>query len=119
MRPTVTALARSFSPALLIFLVAAPLWGGGSTGALVGTISDPSRAVVAGARVRARNLGTMQTRDVETNEIGNYAIPLLPPGLYEVSVEQTGFRSTVQTQHHGSCESGCPCGRDSTGWGGY
>ena len=39
----------------------------------------------------------MQTRDVESNEIGNYAIPLLPPGLYEVSVEQTGFHYSVQT----------------------
>src|SRR5438132_771407 len=72
-----------------------PLFGVGTTGTIVGTVKDNSGAVVAKAAVSVRNQETNATRRVQTNESGDYTVPLLPPGNYEVVIESTGFRRTV------------------------
>src|SRR6516225_5655970 len=64
-----------------------------STGAIVGTVTDPSGAVVAGATVRIANTGTGVVRTVTTNASGNYVAEALPVGTYDLVVEQTGFKS--------------------------
>ena len=64
-----------------------------STGAIVGTVTDPSGAVVAGATVRIANTGTGAVRTVTTNASGNYVAEALPVGTYDLVVEQTGFKS--------------------------
>ena len=82
---------------LLCVLFLCPAAGLASgTGAIVGTVADPSGAVVIGARVVARNLETNARRDTETGASGEFSIPLLPPGTYEVSAEARGFRRAVQ-----------------------
>ena len=64
-------------------------------GTILGTVSDPNGAVVAGAKVTARNTSTGLERSTTTDEAGNYTIPELPIGTYEVRVEQTGFANAV------------------------
>ena len=65
-------------------------------GSILGTITDHSKAVVAGATVRVRNTGTNATRTITTDSSGNYQAPALPVGDYEISCEAPGFkRSTV------------------------
>ena len=64
-------------------------------GTILGTVSDPNGAVVAGAKVTARNTSTGLERSTTTDEAGNYTIPELPIGPYEVRVEQTGFANAV------------------------
>jgi hypothetical protein len=76
-------------------LLAAALLAIGPTGSIVGTVSDPSGAVVPKARVTVRNQETNATRDVETNGFGDYTVSLLSPGRYRVSAEKTGFRRSV------------------------
>lgn len=71
---------------LAALLLAIPLRSVGTTGTLVGTVTDPTGAVVVGARVTVRNQETDAVRRTETGELGSYTLPLLPPGLYEVSV---------------------------------
>src|SRR5689334_14318607 len=66
-------------------------------GTILGTVSDPNGAVVAGAKVSAKNTSTGLERSTTTDEAGNYTIPELPIGLYEVRVEQTGFAAAVVT----------------------
>src|SRR5262249_49358938 len=66
-----------------------------ATATLKGTVTDPSRALVGGATVTARNIDRGITRQVTTNSDGDYQIPLLNPGVYEVAVEAEGFRSQV------------------------
>lgn len=66
-----------------------------STGSIQGTVTDPSGALVNGARVTIRNRGTGQTSELITNSSGAYASGALTPGNYLVQVEATGF-STVQ-----------------------
>ena len=47
------------------------------------------------ARVTVRDQQTNASREVETNEHGDYTVPLLPPALYRVTVEKPGFRRSV------------------------
>ena len=64
-----------------------------STGSIQGTITDPSGAVVSGARVTVRNKGTDQTVATTTNSSGTYASGALIPGDYVVRVEGAGFKT--------------------------
>ncbi len=64
-----------------------------NTGALTGTVTDPSGAVIAGATVTVTNLATGQMRTATTNSTGSYQISLLPPGNYSVRFDAKGFKS--------------------------
>ena len=61
------------------------------TGAIAGTVVDPSGAVFAGARVTVTNAGTRITRETTTDSAGSFRILLLPPGPYELKVNVPGF----------------------------
>lgn len=52
---------------------------------------------MANAKVTALNTQTNVARDTISDDRGNYAIMLLPPGEYQVSVEASGFRKLVQS----------------------
>ena len=66
---------RSILPNLWIAsLLAVSLLAIGPTGTIVGTVSDPSGAVVPKARVTVRNEETNVTRVVETNDDGDYTV---------------------------------------------
>ncbi|HXQ26419.1 MAG TPA: carboxypeptidase regulatory-like domain-containing protein, partial [Candidatus Acidoferrales bacterium] len=64
-----------------------------TTGALTGTVTDPSGAVIAGANVAATNVGTGQSRGTVTDAGGLYKISLLPPGNYSVKFSASGFKT--------------------------
>ena len=64
---------------------------------LNGIINDPNGAAVSGAHVLIRNLDTNSVETVDTNGTGSYSEGELPPGNYEITVESTGFRKSVQT----------------------
>src|SRR5260370_42500687 len=63
------------------------------TGALGGNITDPSGASVAGAYVKVMGKRTGETRTVSSAAEGRYAVGLLLPGLYELEVAQSGFKT--------------------------
>jgi len=65
-------------------------------GDILGRVSDPSGALVAGATVRAVRTATNVQSTVTTSETGDYTLAFLLPGEYEVSVEATGFKKFVQ-----------------------
>jgi carboxypeptidase family protein/TonB-dependent receptor-like protein len=62
-----------------------------STAQISGTVVDPQGAVVPGAKVTATNVATGVPRSVNTTSTGNYLLPNLPPGTYDVKVEAKGF----------------------------
>jgi hypothetical protein len=68
-----------------------------STGALSGTVTDPSGGVVAKATVTLTSLATGQMRTATTGENGSYQFSLLPPGNYSVHFEAAGFKSVDVT----------------------
>lgn len=63
------------------------------TGALTGTVTDPSGAVIAEATVTATDNGTGQTRTTTTDPNGAYKFSLLPPGNYDVNFSAMGFET--------------------------
>src|SRR6266446_1625693 len=61
------------------------------SGSISGTVRDASGAVVAGASVTARNVATSAERTVQAGDNGQFIIPGLSPGTYEVTVTSSGF----------------------------
>ncbi|MBV8842195.1 MAG: carboxypeptidase regulatory-like domain-containing protein [Bryobacterales bacterium] len=62
------------------------------TGALAGTVTDPTGAVISGATITLTNKGTNQARTTTTGTDGSYRFSLLPPGQYSVRFTATGFK---------------------------
>src|SRR5437867_2377475 len=95
----------SFSPIhawavllLLAGLVSVPLPGQVGRSGVTGTVTDPSGAVVVGAKVTVRNESTNVELSTEAGETGSYFIRGLPVGVYSITVQAPGFE-TVVTQH--------------------
>jgi outer membrane receptor protein involved in Fe transport len=65
-------------------------------GTIVGTVTDSTGATVSGATVKLTNLGTNETRTMQTSSGGIYAFPNLVAGLYRVDVETSGFKHFTQ-----------------------
>ncbi|HEX8475754.1 MAG TPA: TonB-dependent receptor [Pyrinomonadaceae bacterium] len=85
---------------LLCFL-ALPLLFSGLTFAqsgrstVLGTVKDPQGNVVAGATVTLTNVEKNFTRTQTTNEDGGYLFTAVPPDLYRLEVEASGFKKAV------------------------
>ena len=67
------------------------------TGTLLGTVTDPNNAVVAGATVTITEVHTNIKRSAATNEDGNYAFNNLALGTYTVEVERAGFKRVLKS----------------------
>lgn len=68
----------------------------GTGGRILGRIADPTGAVLSGARVTATNEATGVTRDVLSNDSGDYVFPDLPVGTYGLTVDLKGFKKVVR-----------------------
>src|SRR2546427_12280412 len=68
-----------------------------TTGRILGMVTDESGAVIPGVEITVRNPATGLSRNTITNESGNYQVPLLPPGSYEVQVALAGFSTGVRS----------------------
>ncbi len=67
---------------------------GGAT--LNGVVTDPSNAVVAGAKVTVHRTESGLTRTMETTNAGLYRFGGLPAGNYDLTIEAPGFKTAVQ-----------------------
>ena len=65
-------------------------------GSITGTIADPSGAVVASAKIEAKNIDNGSVYEAGSSTTGNYVIPQLPTGNYELTVTVTGFKKYVK-----------------------
>jgi hypothetical protein len=68
-----------------------------STGSVGGTITDPNGALIAGARIEAKETSTGVSWKTVTTDAGLYALPSLPVGIYAITVTQSGFKTYVQS----------------------
>jgi hypothetical protein len=80
---------------MVVLLSTATLVGQTFRGTILGSVTDPSGAVVAGATVKIRNVATGLERTTTTSADGSYAVPELPIGTYSVTVTLTGFQTAV------------------------
>ena len=63
---------------------------------LSGLISDPSQLAVPNAKVVVQSADTGATRAVSSNQQGEYGVPALLPGAYNITVEANGFKTIHQ-----------------------
>jgi Carboxypeptidase regulatory-like domain/TonB dependent receptor-like, beta-barrel len=90
------ALRNGFS-VLIMFLAVSPAFGQAvATVQISGTVQDSSGAVIPEARVTATQTQTGFSRSATSGTSGNYVIPQLPVGSYQLSVEKAGFKGFVQ-----------------------
>ena len=83
---------------LLLGVAARPAAQSRVTGAdLTGVVRDQTKAVLPDARVAARNLDTNVERSAMVDAQGQFIIPLLPPGTYDVRIEAPGFSPRSRT----------------------
>src|SRR5215470_5781561 len=66
-----------------------------STATLKGVIYDPQGAVITKASVTVTNANTGFTKTVKSNPDGSYVIPVLQPGVYQITFEAPGFQKQV------------------------
>jgi outer membrane receptor protein involved in Fe transport len=82
-----------------VFILAASAWGqseaGGAT--ITGTVTDPTGAAVAGAKVTLNSDQTGFTRNFETNSSGLFSFVRVPVGRYNLSIDKSGFKMVKRT----------------------
>ena len=60
-------------------------------GRIVGTVSDPNKAIVPNAKVVITNTGTSEAQTLSTNDAGDFVLTPVNPGVYRVDVTAAGF----------------------------
>lgn len=81
---------------LLLGVYAGQVAGQASTGSMSGTVTDPSGAVIVGAKVTLTYELTGQQRQIVTESSGDFFFPDLVSGTYDITVDQTGFQTYNQ-----------------------
>src|ERR1700752_2213212 len=91
-------LFKCFLVSVAIAVLGLPAFGQlAPTGSISGTVLDPQGAVVPNASITAKNKSTGEARTATTNDSGVFKIPGLPSGMYNVTVENKGFKKTQVT----------------------
>ena len=83
--------------ALCISLLAFTALAQSERGTITGVVHDSSGAIVPGATVTIVNRSTNVTLTATTNEAGEYTMPSLQPGVYNVKVNKQGFRTSEES----------------------
>ena len=87
------------APALVVFFFlsySAVLRGQSTNASITGRVTDPSKALIADAKVAAINEGTNFRFDATTNNSGEYYFTNLPPGPYRIEIEKLGFKKLIK-----------------------
>jgi carboxypeptidase family protein len=80
---------------VLLLLSAPSISAQAVSGTILGTVTDPTDAVVAGAKVTLTHPATGYSRTIVSDSAGEYVAPSLPSGIYTISAEATGFRKLI------------------------
>src|SRR5215813_3836344 len=76
--------------------ISADMLGQGIRATVVGRVTDQSGAIVPGVKITITNAATNESRSAVTSDTGDYALPQLPPGDYNLTTEMTGFSKVSQ-----------------------
>src|SRR2546428_12442119 len=80
----------------VIALAGGLVFGQSFSAAITGVVRDATGAVLPGVSVTARHTDSGLTRTVLSSETGDYRMPSLPVGAYEVTAELSGFKQQVR-----------------------
>jgi len=86
---------RHFS-LLCVLILGVSFQAFGQEATMVGTVTDPSGSVIANAKITMTNTETGLVRTITTNESGQYVVPDLHIGHYNLKAEATGFKAAEQ-----------------------
>lgn len=84
--------------AALVVLASRPIAAQTFAGSITGTVTDPTGAVVVGAKLQLQNMNTKDTRQATSDGNGAYQFTNLLPGSYQISASAAGFKDYLQTQ---------------------
>ena len=87
----------AFRLLLAVFLLGRFAGAQSTVGTILGTVSDPSGAIIAGVNVTVTNTATGISRAIATDETGNYKVLRLLPGSYAITAEMAGFKKATVT----------------------
>src|SRR4051794_19264641 len=87
---------RTLTGLACLFLFCGSTFAQSDRGTVTGTIADPAGAVVAGAKVEARNVDTATVYEVASTGTGNYTLSQLPAAAYELTVTVAGFKKFIR-----------------------
>src|SRR5713101_979429 len=90
-------LSLSFLAVVTLLGLLAPYSYADVDGRIRGTVMDSSGAAIADASVKIVNVGTNLERTQTTSDLGTFDVQNLPPGIYNLTVTKTGFRTFKQT----------------------
>jgi hypothetical protein len=80
------------------------------TGAISGTVTDASGAILTDTKVTLVNEATQESQSTATGATGSYRFPLLKPGKYNVIVEKPGFHRLVEKKRRAAGpDNHCEC----------
>lgn len=82
---------------LLAMWVPLSCWSQVNTSVLVGTVTDESGSVIPNVNITATQTSTGLTRSSVSSSDGEYVLPQLAPGRYELTAQATGFQKAVVT----------------------
>src|SRR2546426_3954553 len=84
----------------IVVLIALPtclVFAQTSTATILGVVKDTSGALVPGVSITIKHTDTGLTRTAISNETGDYNVPLLPVGAYEITTAMPGFKQQVRS----------------------
>jgi hypothetical protein len=74
-------------------------------GAISGAVTDPAGGLIAGAKVTVTEAATQTRVETVTDSAGQYAVPFLLPGDYDIAVKMAGFKEFVRKAMQSARES--------------
>jgi hypothetical protein len=89
-------LPRAAFALLLVASVPSALRAQSTSASLTGRISDPSKALIADAKIAAINTGTNVRYETTSNASGEYYLAYLRPGPYRIEIEKAGFKKLIK-----------------------
>src|SRR6267154_6685584 len=96
MKGAVMVRGKGLAIVLLLVLGTCESFAQVSTARIVGTVRDATGALIPGVTINIKYLDTGNTRRTVTSETGNYTVPLLPVGPYEITTTMPGFKEAVR-----------------------
>jgi carboxypeptidase family protein len=96
MKCSASSFSRFLSLLPILIAIAVAVAAQAPTASIRGIVSDPSKAIISGAKVTAVNKATGATRNAETNSAGEFQFSALPPGEYEIKITMQGFKSGLR-----------------------
>src|SRR5438552_14319685 len=102
LRRSASAIARSLKgrqgAAIVAFIAfsASLIFSQIGTATILGVVHDSTGALIPGVNITVKHVDSGYTRNAVSSETGNYNVPLLPVGPYEVSTTMPGFKQEVR-----------------------